>query len=141
MDYKKLMQQIENEEGNVPYAYQDHLGYWTIGIGFLIDQRKGGGLHPEEIQFIFTRRIKETIADLRKFSWYDSLNEAQQAALISMHYNLGSTKFRGFKEMIRNFEQGNIKGAVAEMLDSKWAKQDVPKRAKALAKQVETGLW
>lgn len=25
----------------VPHAYQDHLGYWTIGVGRLIDKRKG----------------------------------------------------------------------------------------------------
>ena len=31
-----LATQLENEEGRVRHAYQDHLGYWTIGVGHLI---------------------------------------------------------------------------------------------------------
>lgn len=33
---------LTSDEGRVPHAYQDHLGYWTIGVGHLIDRRKGG---------------------------------------------------------------------------------------------------
>lgn len=35
-----LKKQLIRDEGDVPYAYQDSLGYWTIGAGFLIDKRK-----------------------------------------------------------------------------------------------------
>lgn len=37
-----LATQLRQEEGSVPHAYQDHLGFWTIGIGRLVDQRKPG---------------------------------------------------------------------------------------------------
>lgn len=36
------------EEGVRHKAYQDHLGYWTIGVGRLIDERKGGRITAEE---------------------------------------------------------------------------------------------
>src|SRR5678809_1238796 len=85
-----LKKQLAQEEGNVPYAYQDHLGYWTIGIGFLIDKRKGGGLRPEEIEFIFNNRIKLLKEELnKKIPWISSLNEPRQAVLISMAYQMG----------------------------------------------------
>ena len=42
-----LPAKLRREEGSRPHAYQDHLGFWTIGVGRLIDVRKGGGLSPE----------------------------------------------------------------------------------------------
>lgn len=39
----KLTAQLRRDEGEKLYAYQDTLGYWTIGIGRLIDRRRGGG--------------------------------------------------------------------------------------------------
>jgi lysozyme len=43
-----VIEQLTREEGKRRSAYQDHLGYWTIGVGRLIDARKGGGLSDEE---------------------------------------------------------------------------------------------
>ena len=39
----KTVEQLRRNEGEVLHAYQDHLGFWTIGVGRLIDKRKGGG--------------------------------------------------------------------------------------------------
>ena len=36
-----LRKSIEDHEGRVPHAYQDHKGFWTIGVGHLIDERRG----------------------------------------------------------------------------------------------------
>jgi len=35
---------LELDEGRVPCAYRDSLGYWTAGVGRLIDSRKGAHL-------------------------------------------------------------------------------------------------
>jgi lysozyme len=35
-----LAEMLTRDEGRVRHAYQDHLGFWTIGVGRLIDQRK-----------------------------------------------------------------------------------------------------
>ena len=37
---RELSKQLERDEGRVRHAYQDHLGYWTIGVGRLIDARR-----------------------------------------------------------------------------------------------------
>src|SRR5678816_2940315 len=103
-----LKKQLEQEEGNVPYAYQDHLGYWTIGIGFLIDKRKGGGLRPEEIEFIFNNRIKLLKEELnKKIPWISSLNEPRQAVLISMAYQMGVDGLLGFKNTLNTIKSGD----------------------------------
>ncbi|TXC73977.1 hypothetical protein FSZ31_04445 [Sphingorhabdus soli] len=39
---------LRREEGVRHEAYKDHLGYWTIGVGRLIDERKGGRITPAE---------------------------------------------------------------------------------------------
>ncbi len=44
----ELTADLKNDEGWRPFAYQDHLGFWTLGYGFLIDQRRGNdGLGPQ----------------------------------------------------------------------------------------------
>lgn len=40
----------------MPHAYQDSLGYWTIGVGFLIDGRKGGRLPDAVRDFVLSMK-------------------------------------------------------------------------------------
>ena len=137
-----LKKQLAQEEGNVPYAYQDHLGYWTIGIGFLIDKRKGGGLRPEEIEFIFDNRIRLLKEELnKKIPWISSLNEPRQAVLISMAYQMGVDGLLGFKNTLNTIKLGDYSKGAKEMLLSKWARTDTPARAKRMSLQMQTGLW
>ena len=44
MDTSQLIKHLRFEEGVVPHAYEDHLGYLTIGCGHMVDERLGGGL-------------------------------------------------------------------------------------------------
>jgi len=41
MQRAQLEQQLRRDEGEVLHEYKDSLGYSTIGIGRLIDKRKG----------------------------------------------------------------------------------------------------
>src|SRR3546814_15181122 len=43
---------LNREEGRIPHAYPDSLGYWTIGVGRLIDKRKGGRLTNVETDML-----------------------------------------------------------------------------------------
>ena len=45
---ENLIRSLRGEEGEVLTEYKDHLGYSTIGVGRLIDKRKGGGITKEE---------------------------------------------------------------------------------------------
>ena len=140
MDFTKLAIELEEEEGNKPYAYQDHLGYWTIGIGILIDKRKGGGLRPEEVTFIFENRMRILAEELQeRLPWFNTLVDARQRVLMQMAFQMGVDGLMGFVNTLRMIEQGKYMMAAAGMLQSKWAKQ-TPDRAARLSKMMETGI-
>lgn len=137
----KLITQLRRDEGEILSAYQDHLGYWTIGVGILIDQRKGGGLLPEESEFILQNRVRQRREAVAKaFPWFSTLDEARQGVLLNMSYQLGVDGLKGFKNTMEAVRLGNYDKASEMMLLSKWASQ-TPERAKRLAKQMRTGEW
>jgi len=135
------MQQLRRDEGEVLHAYQDSLGYWTIGIGVLIDKRKGGGITREESEFIFLNRLHEKIAELdQKIPWWRSLDEPRQGVLINMCYQLGIDGLLGFVNTLKMMEHGDYYGAARGMLLSKWSAQ-TPQRAARLSNQMREGVW
>lgn len=137
----KLVNQLRRDEGEILHAYQDHLGYWTIGVGILIDQRKGGGLLPEESEFILQNRVRQRREAVAKsLPWFNDLNDARQGVLLNMSYQLGVQGLLGFKNTLEEVRKGNYAKASEMMLMSKWATQ-TPERARRLAKQMITGDW
>ena len=62
----EFIEWLKKEEGVIPHAYQDHLGFWTIGVGRLIDKRKGGGLSADEIDYLLSNDINRFVAGLEK---------------------------------------------------------------------------
>lgn len=136
-----IEQQLRREEGEKLYAYQDHLGYWTIGVGILIDKRKGGGLRQEESDFILRNRIKLKRAEVYKaLPWVEKLNEPRQAVLIGMAFQMGLDGLLGFKNTLAMIKAGDYEGGGKGMLNSLWAKQ-TPARAKRMSEQMITGDW
>lgn len=136
-----LTTQLRQEEGSVPHAYQDHLGYWTIGVGRLIDRRKGGGLSPDEVDYLLrndiTAKSREVFAAL---PWAKDLNEPRQAVLIGMAFQMGINGLLGFTNTLKHIQAGRWTQAAAGMLASRWAQQ-TPGRATRMARQMETGTW
>jgi lysozyme len=133
--------QLKRDEGEVLHAYQDHLGFWTIGVGILIDQRKNGGLRPEESEFIFRNRLKLLDAELaQRLPWISKLDPARKGALINMAFQMGVTGLMGFKNTLALVEQGKYQDAAENMLKSKWAQQ-TPARAQRISNQMRTGDW
>lgn len=127
-------------EGRVPHAYLDSLGYLTIGIGHLIDQRKGGRLPDAIIDALFEHDLHEHTNELfAHLPWAREIDPVRQAVLIDMFFNL-RRGLLGFKETLRHFEAGEWEQAAAAMLDSKWAQQ-VGARAIRLANMTRTGEW
>lgn len=138
----ELTRQLKGDEAVRPQAYQDHLGYWTIGVGRLIDARKlGSGLRPEEITFLLNNDIDDRINQLsRRLSWFQDLDSARQGVLLNMSFQLGVDGLLGFVNTLKLVEQGNYSEAADNMLLSKWAAQ-TPARAKRMAEQMRTGIW
>jgi lysozyme len=136
-----LKSQLLREEGSESCAYQDSLGFWTIGVGRLIDPKKGGGLSQDEIEYLLDNDIKKITEQVHKFlPWVSKLNEPRQAVLIGMAFQMGLRGLLQFKRTLGSIEDGHYSEAAAGMLDSTWAKQ-TPARAQRLAKQMETGEW
>ena len=137
----RLTEQLRRDEGEVLHAYQDHLGYWTIGIGRLIDKRKGGGISKDEAVYLLANDIsKFTLALRARLPFYNRLDEARQGALANMAFQMGIEGLMGFKNTLAMIEDGDYEGAAAGMLNSLWAKQ-TPERAARIAEQVRTGEW
>jgi lysozyme len=136
-----IIQQLKNEEGVVSHAYQDTLGFWTIGVGRLIDQRKGGLLYPDEIDYLLANDVKRKTDGLTTaLPWFTLLNEARQAVLIGMAFQMGVKGLLAFTTTLSHVRVGRYAEAAVAMLESTWAKQ-TPERAKRLSKQMETGEW
>ena len=140
-DIVDLRQQLIRDEGSVSHAYEDSLGFTTIGVGRLIDFRRGGGLRDGEIDFLLINDIEEKTAQvLAALPWASKLSETRRAVLINMAFQLGIGGLLKFKRALGSIEDGQYKEASMEMLDSLWAQQ-TPERAKRLAKQMESDEW
>ena len=131
---------IELHEGRVPHAYQDSLGFWTIGVGHLIDQRKGGKLPEAIIDALLDLDIQEHANELfAVLPWVRDFDPVRQAALVDMYFNL-RRNLLDFKDTLRHLQAGAWEAAAREMLDSRWASQ-VGQRAIRIAEMVRTGEW
>lgn len=129
-----------NDEGTVRHAYQDHLGFWTIGVGRLIDERKGGGLSDDEIQYLLDNDVRRAEAVARSYPWYADLSWERQGVIICMIFQLGTGGLNEFAKMRAALEHKNYDAAAAEMLDSAWHSQ-TPARCKRLAQIMRSGVW
>ena len=139
---EKLTAQLRRDEGTRETAYQDHLGFWTIGVGRLIDSRKpGAGLRPDEIDYLLRNDINDRVAALTKaLPWFAKLDQARQGELINMAFQMGTAGLLGFNSTLGLVRDGKYAEAAVQMLKSKWANQ-TPERAKRLAEQMKTGEW
>ena len=137
----ELTQQLNRDEGRKKAAYQDHLGFWTIGVGRLIDSRKGGGLCDDEMDYLLRNDINDRIdAITRALPWFQNLDDARKGVLLNMAFQMGTDGLLAFKNTLAEIRAGDYSTASEMMLQSKWAKQ-TPERAMRLAVQMKTGVW
>lgn len=136
-----ITEQLKRDEGIVLHAYDDHLGYVTLGVGRLIDKRKGGGISMEEAEYLLANDIARRKRDLMlTLPWFEELNEPRQGVLIGMAFQLGTGGLLKFKKALEFIRKAQYVAAANEMLNSTWAEQ-TPGRAERLAKQMMTGQW
>lgn len=135
----RLLKQLRRHEGFVPTAYQDHLGYWTIGFGRLIDERRGGGLTEAECEYLLRNDVLKCEAQLETITAFNKLDDVRQASLVNMCFQLGFNGLKAFKKMWSALERFDFETAADEALDSRWAKQ-TPDRALEIAAQLRTGV-
>lgn len=137
----ELTQQLIRDEGRCRSAYKDHLGYLTIGVGRLIDDRKGGGLRDDEIDYLLRNDITDRIDALtRALPWFQDLDDARKGVLLNMSFQLGVDGLLAFKTTLEHVKFGRYATAAQSMLASKWATQ-TPERAHRLSEQLAHGVW
>jgi len=123
-----LIESIKKHEGWRDTIYYDSEGVPTIGWGFNLTQPM-----PKTVAELWLAiKIEDHQKELRKFYWYNDLDEIRKDAFLEMHYNLGDARFCGFKKMIKALRNKKYNEAAREMLDSHWAEQ-VGRRANELA--------
>lgn len=132
--------ELIKDEGLSLIPYLDSKNNWTIGVGHKLKSECGpitleyaGKLLAEDIKI-----ARE--AAMRIVPSFNELCEERQFVLISMAFQLGPTGLKGFKKMLLAIENKAYVVASQEMLDSKWHRQDTPKRAERLAKIMKTGV-
>lgn len=136
-----ITEQLREDEGERLTAYQDTEGYWTIGIGVLIDGRKGGGITKEESALLFNNRLCKKVDELaERFPYIVSLDGPRAGVLVNMSYQLGVEGVLAFKKMLAAVRRNDWEEAARQMKDSKWYRQTT-NRAERLIKQMQTGEW
>jgi lysozyme len=137
LDRQKLKTQLISHEGKKTKVYKDSLGVETIGVGRNLRDK---GLSEDEINYLLDNDINECLTDLKSFlPYFEDLDDTRQRVLLDMRFNLGPTRFRGFKNMLKAVKDSRFVDASNAMLNSKWAKQ-VKGRAKRLAKMMSDGI-
>jgi len=156
-DLPRLTAATALHEGFRPTSYRDTNNLWTFAIGRCLETHPLTGaefkylLDQGWLQLTITRpgadwlsvsQLQQIEADLaRAYSFWPTLNNARQNALIEMAYQMGEEKEEAFHVMIAAIAEGRWADAEAAGLDSKWAKIDSPGRARVIMAQLRSGVF
>lgn len=140
----KVIRLIELEEGWRDKPYYCSEGYPTVGYGFKIADKDAPlpkfCLPKSAGDAWLMHNLNDLVDHLSKYQWFNKLNDARKAIILSMAYQMGISGVLKFKNMIKAIEQDDYRNAALEMLDSRWAKQ-TPQRADRHQLQMQSGGW
>jgi lysozyme len=136
-----IFELLKREEGFVPHVYQDHLGYWTIGYGRLVDKRRGGRIREGEAELMLKNDIEEVEAKLDEhIPWWRGLVRTRRTILTAMAYQMGIGGLMRFRNTLAAVKRGDYAEAARGMRASLWARQ-TPGRAERMAQAMERGRF
>lgn len=97
------------------------------------------GITEPEAEMLLDNDVNRCEQEVRaRYDYYDGLSEIRQTAVLSLAYQLGSTRHALFHNHHTEMAKGNFAQAAKEIYpDSLYAKQ-VPARAEEIAKIIET---
>ena len=127
--------EILSHEAIVIRPYKDSVGTWTIGVGHTA---AAGGLDPEETRRELTieEAVQLFIDDIAKFEKdVDAVlspraTQEQFDAAVSFHFNTGKIASATW---VKQFNEGDTKGAIASIMNWKKPKEIIPRRKKEQA--------
>lgn len=133
-NFKKLLME---EEGLRLKPYRCTKNKLTIGFGRNLDAK---GISVEEAKIMLENDLKYVEEKLSKYDFWNNIDKNRRDVLSNMAFQLGVEGLLQFTNFIKYIVQKDYKNASEEMLDSKWAREDTPSRAKYLSKIIETGI-
>lgn len=143
-DDRELLEELCEDEGTVLHAYQDHLGYWTIGTGRLIDKRRGGGISKAENDMLLMADIRRCRAELdARIPWWRKLDPVRRRVMQNLIFNMGWGDGTGglssFRNTLKAIEAGDWDRAAVGLASSRWATQVQKSRRDRIIRQIRTG--
>ena len=136
MHMTDLEREVASDEGFMPIPYRCTSGKLSIGYGTNIQD----GITKEEALLLMRHRLGKVVAALEsRLPFWSKLTDDRRRVLVNMGYQLGIAGLMGFKRMLAWLSRGDYEAAAGEMLDSKWARQDSPGRARRLAERMRRG--
>jgi lysozyme len=148
-----LIKQLKTHEGFRSHSYCCSEGVLTIGYGYSLSANPLR-LSEHDLQAMKTLGISQVRAEqllkaevarltkeiYQRLPWIVRLNEARQAVILGMSYNLGIEGLMKFKRTLNLIEHEQFDNAADAMLQSKWSTQ-VKGRALELSTQMRTGKY
>lgn len=148
-----LIAELRRDEGVRRVPYLDSKQISTVGCGhnLFASPLPAGWSYPltdDQIDQLLMRDLAVVFADLdRNLPWWRQLNNVRMRVLANMCFNLGIGRLLGFRNALIAMRQGKYGIGADEMLDSKWAREDVgigtpekPGRALRLANMMREGV-
>jgi len=136
MNRALLCQNLRRDEAESLKLYRCTSGKLTIGVGRNVEDR---GISKDESELMLRNDVDAVMNEIKRvLPKFDAYTEARQRALANMLFNLGLSRFSGFKKMILAIKDERWDDAAREMLDSKWAGQ-VGQRAVRLSIMMRNG--
>ncbi len=136
-----LTADLRSDEGVKPSVYQDQFGYWTIGVGRLIDARKGGHLSDDEIDYLLANDIHDAIADVSTWPAWQAVKDdpIRARGFLNMRFQLGHAGLMGFTHSLDAIAAKSWALAAAGLRASAWYSQ-TPARAERVIQMITTGV-
>lgn len=138
----ELLEMLKLHEGFRREVYIDTTGNRTIGYGHNLEfdnaftktsvsEQEAEELLKQDIQ-IAAKQIKRTLPA------FDAFSPNRQNALTDMIFNMGGTKFKTFKKMIKAIENKNWEEVAIQAKDSRWYRQ-VKSRGVTIVRMLREG--
>ena len=146
MNYQTLETQLLNDEGYESYPYMDTVGVWTIGYGTtrILGKpvtQETPPLTPKIARQLLRSDLYGALVDTQDVigvQHFEQFNNTRQAVLVNMMYNLGKSRFCGFRLMLAALHNFDFTEAANQMWDSKWYSQ-TGKRSQRLVREMRSG--
>lgn len=157
MTSTRLQQSIEAEEAFRESPYKDSEKLWTVGIGACLERSTISTqewkvlldrgwvqlkITHEGAKLLMNNKLEQrTQALIAALPAWTSFSEARREVLIHMAYQMGMGFIAKFPKFIAAVKAHDWPAAKAHGLDSDWAREQSPSRARRLMNQLERGTF